>query len=245
MIRRRRKGLPPGSRTPSASIAAGAAANQLLNESHFYAAEAERQRAKITQAEARLAQFKQDNFDRLTDTVQANLKVNSLAAQDLEGVEQGVERELRAQEQDRTFILQQLQQALATGADPDAPRPDNGLGLRLPADHPRPSIAGNLAAHVGLDLEAQLAVQRATLAEMRQRYTEDHPDVKRVERIIQELQTRIAKGEKDDAGDHISRRSRRRSAGNAAVRRRDTNRRAPTAAGRPARKGTEAIDARS
>ena len=46
-----------------------AAAEQMLNESHFYAAEAERQRAKITQAEARLAQFKQENFDRLPDTV--------------------------------------------------------------------------------------------------------------------------------------------------------------------------------
>ena len=90
-----------------------AADEEVLNESHFYAAEAERQLAKITQAEVRLAQFKQDNFDRLPDTVQANLNVNSLAEQDLEGVEQ----ELRAQEQNRTFILQQLQQARATGAN--------------------------------------------------------------------------------------------------------------------------------
>jgi hypothetical protein len=52
-------------------------------------------------------------------------------------------------------------------------------------------INGDLAAGVGSDLEAELAAQRVTLAEMRQRYSEEHPDVKRVERTIQELQARL------------------------------------------------------
>jgi len=190
-----------------------AAAAEVLNESQFYAAEAERQGAKITQAEARLAQFKQENFDRLPDTVQANLNVNSLTEQDLEGVE----RELRAQEQNRTFILQQLQQARAAGANTDTlrsleadyqkklavydPNHPDMIALRHQIDAMR---NGDLAAGVGSDLEAQLVAQRATLAEMRQRYSEEHPDVKRVERTIQELQARIGSGEKDQS-DYASR----------------------------------------
>jgi polysaccharide biosynthesis transport protein len=190
-----------------------AAATEVLNESHFYAAEAERQRAKITEAETRLAQFKQQNFESLPDTVQSNLNVNSMTEQDLEGVE----RELRAQQQNRTFILQQLQQARAAGANVDSlreleaeyqkklsvydPNHPDMIALRHQIDAMR---NGNLASGVGSDLEAQLAAQRATLAEMRQRYSEDHPDVKRVERVIQELQARIASGEKDQ-GSYVSR----------------------------------------
>ena len=186
------------------------AANQVLNESHFYAAQAERQRAKITVSEARLSQFKQQNFESLPDRVQSNLNVNSMTEQDLEGVE----RELRAQQQNRTFILQQLQQARAAGANVDRlrtleaeyekklavydPNHPDMIALRHQIDAMR---NGNLAAGVGSNLEAQLAAQRATLAEMRQRYSEDHPDVKRVERIIQELQARIDRGEKDQGND--------------------------------------------
>lgn len=188
-----------------------AAAAEVLNESHFYAAEADRQRAKITQAEAHLAQFKQENFDRLPDTVQANLNVNGLTERDLESVD----RDLRAQEQNRTFILQQLQQARAAGANQDTlrsledeyqkklavydPNHPDMIALRHQIDAMR---NGDLAAGVGSDLESQLAAQRATLAELKQRYSEEHPDVKRVERLIQELQTRIDSGEKgqnDDA----------------------------------------------
>ena len=75
--------------------------------------------------------------------------------------------------------------------DPNHP---DMIALRHQIDAMR---SGDLAAGVGSDLEAQLAAQRATLAEMRQRYSEDHPDVKRLERTIQELQARIASGEKD------------------------------------------------
>ena len=190
-----------------------AAATQVLNESHFYAAEAERQRAKIAEAEARLAQFKQQNFASLPDTVQSNLNVNNITEQDLEGVE----RDLRSQQQNRTFILQQLQQARAAGANVDTlralqaeyekklavydPNHPDMIALRHQIDGMR---NGELAAGVGSNLEAQLAAQRATLAEMRQRYSEEHPDIKRVERTIQELQTRIASGEKGDAS-YVSR----------------------------------------
>ena len=181
------------------------AAAQVLSESRFYAAETERQSAKITQAEARLAKFKQDNYDRLPDTVQSNLSVNSMTEQDLGSVE----RELRAQEQNRTFIQQQLQQARTAGANQDSlraleaeyqkklavydPNHPDMIALRNQIDAMR---NGELASGVGSDPEAQLAAQRVLLAEMRQRYSEEYPDVKRVERTIEELQAQIASGRK-------------------------------------------------
>jgi succinoglycan biosynthesis transport protein ExoP len=181
-----------------------AAAAEVLNESHFYAVEAERASAKISQAEERLTQFKQKNFDRLPETVTANLNVNGLTEQDLENVE----RELRSQEQHRTFIQEQLQQARAAGANQDILRSledeySKKLGQYGP-DHPdmialRQQIdamkRGERSAGSGSNLQAQLAQQQATLDALRQRYSEEHPDVKRAERRIQELQRRIDSGQ--------------------------------------------------
>jgi succinoglycan biosynthesis transport protein ExoP len=190
------------------------AAAQVLEESRFYVTEADRQRAKITQAEMRLTQFKQENFDRLPDTVQSNLNVNSMTEQDL----QSVERELRAQQQNRTFIQQQLQQARTAGASQDTlrsleaeyqkklavydPNHPDMIALRRQIDAMR---NGELAPGVGSDLEAQVAAQRATLAEMRQRYSEDHPDVRRLERTIAALQARIDAGGNKTQGQYVSR----------------------------------------
>jgi len=184
-----------------------AAAAQAAAESRFYAAEADLERTKITASEARLAKFKQENFDRLPDTAQANLNIKAMADQDLEGIE----RDLRALQQNRTFVLQQLQQARAAGANVDSlralqdeyqkkgtvydPNHPDMLALRQQIDAMQ---RGDLAAGVGSDLQSQLTAQRTALAGMRQRYSEDHPDVKRLERSIQNLQARIASGEKGD-----------------------------------------------
>jgi polysaccharide biosynthesis transport protein len=56
---------------------------------------------------------------------------------------------------------------------------------------------GYLPAGPGSSLEEQLASQRTVLAQLRQRYSEDFPDVQRVERTIKDLEARIASGEKD------------------------------------------------
>jgi succinoglycan biosynthesis transport protein ExoP len=186
-------------------LAAGA---EVLNQSRFYAAEADRVKAKIDESEARLAAFKQQNFDRLPETTQANLAFKSMTDQELTGVE----RDLRAQQQNRTFILQQLQQARAAGMNGDRLRaledeyqkklakydsnhPDM-IALRHEIDAMR---SGGLAAGTSSNLEVQLAVNEASLAEMRQRYSEDHPDVKRLERTIENQKARITAGGKDDA----------------------------------------------
>lgn len=185
-----------------------AAAAEVLNESRFYAAEADRQKAKIAESEARLAAFKQENFDRLPETTQANVTVKGMTDQELAGIE----RDLRAQQQNRTFILQQLQQARAAGMNVDRlraledeyqkkssvydPNHPDMIALRHQIDAMR---NGDLAAGTGSNLEAQLELEEANLAEMRQRYSEDHPDIKRLERTIQNQKARIAAGGKDDA----------------------------------------------
>ena len=186
-----------------------AAAVEVLNESRFYAAEADHQKAKIAVSEARLAAFKQENFDRLPETTQANLTVKGMTDQELAGIE----RDLRAQQQNRTFILQQLQQARAAGMNVDRlraledeyqkkssvydPNHPDMIALRHQIDAMR---NGDLAAGTGSNLAAQLELEEANLAEMRQRYSEDHPDIKRLERTIENQKARIAAGGKDDAG---------------------------------------------
>jgi polysaccharide biosynthesis transport protein len=186
-------------------IARRNAAAPVQRDSQFYAAEADRQREKIAASETRLAQFKQQNFDRLPDTTQENVSLENLTGEDL----RGVERDLHTQQENRTFILQQLQQARAVGANEDTlqdleaeyqkklaiydPNYPDMIQLRQQIDAMR---HGYLPAGPGSSLEDQLAEQRTMLAQLRQRYSEDYPDVQRVERTIKDLETRIASGEK-------------------------------------------------
>jgi polysaccharide biosynthesis transport protein len=184
------------------------AITQASNEAKFYAAQADRERAKITESEARLAKFKQENFDRLPDAAQANLNVKNATETELEEIE----RDKRTLEQNRVFIVQQLQQARATGANGDALRelqeeyqkkvavydqnhPDM-VAMRRQID----SLRRGDSVAAGSTLQAQLSAQRSILAETRQRYSEDHPDVKRIEREIASLEARIASGERNTAG---------------------------------------------
>ncbi len=183
-----------------------AAAAPMSRDSQFYAAEADRQRARIAASAAALAQFKQQNFDRLPDTTQENVSIENLTDEDL----RGVERDLRTQQQNRTFILQQLQQARAAGANEDTlqeleseyqkklavydPNYPDMIQLRQQIEAMR---HGYLPAGPGSSLDEQLATQRTMLAQLRQRYSEDFPDVQRVERTIKDLEARIASGEKD------------------------------------------------
>jgi protein tyrosine kinase modulator len=183
------------------------AAAQAQDASKFYDAQADLQRQKIAASEARLAKFKQENFDRLPDVAQANLNVKTLSEQDLDGTE----RELRTLQQNRTFVLQQLQQAKATGANADQLRDleqeyqkklttyDENYPDMIAMRRQIESLRRGDEVGAGASLEAQLAAQRSILTETRQRYSEDHPDVKRIERNIQSLQARIAAGEKVDA----------------------------------------------
>jgi polysaccharide biosynthesis transport protein len=182
------------------------AAAPVQRDSQFYAAEADRQRERIAASQAALAKFKQENFDRLPDTAQENVSLENLADEDL----RGVERDLHTQQENRTFIMQQLQQARAAGANEDTlqdleseyqkklavydPNYPDMIQLRQQIDAMR---KGYQAAGPGSSLGDQLAQQRTMLAQLRQRYSEDYPDVQRAERTIKDLEARIASGEKD------------------------------------------------
>ena len=83
------------------------ALTQSASDSKFFASEADRVRERIAAYEAKLADFKQKNFDQLPETAQANLNVRSQVEQELAASE----REIGTVEQNRIFAAQQLQQA--------------------------------------------------------------------------------------------------------------------------------------
>lgn len=178
-----------------------------LQTAKFLEAEAEQYRQRVAQLEARLADFKQRNVDQLPETAQVNMTTKERLQQDLAQIEQ----ELRTLQQNRVFLQSQLIQANASGPDSetvkqleeeyrrkaatyDRNHPDM-VALRRQIDTQR-RLQSSPAA--GGSLQTQLNAQQALLDEMRQRYSADHPDVKRQERAIADLRERIARGERGD-----------------------------------------------
>ena len=184
------------------------ALKQSSGEAKFFATEADRVRDRIATYEAKLADFKRKNFDQLPETAQANLNVRSQVEQELAAAE----REIGTVEQNRIFAAQQLQEAQLSNNGASLAQLQNDYQVKAQTyatDHPdmialRHQIdALKHGRSVGTDgsLQSQLQSQEAVLAEMRQRYSEDHPDVKRMEKNIATLQARIASGEKADTND--------------------------------------------
>ena len=171
--------------------------------SAFYNTETDKYRTQIAQLESRLAQFKAKNFGQLPELTDLNLNLMDRSQRDLDDVGQ----QMRALRQDKIFLEQQLIQAKNAGTDEgqlaalsaeynkklatyDANHPDM-IALRSQID----ALKAGGGAVDSLSLPAQLQAQKQILAQARQRYSEDHPDVKRIERQIKTLQTRIAAGE--------------------------------------------------
>jgi polysaccharide biosynthesis transport protein len=181
---------------------------QSTSESKFFASEADTVRNRIVAYEAKLADFKHKNFDQLPETAQANLNVRNQVEQELAASE----REIGTLEQNRIFAVQQLREAQLSNNGASLAQLQSEYQTKAETyatDHPdmialRHQIdALKHGRTVGTDgsLPAQLQAQQAILAEMRQRYSEDHPDVKRVVKNIATLETRIASGEKVDTSD--------------------------------------------
>lgn len=171
----------------------------------FFAAEAERMRKRVAELENQLAEFKAKNQGRLPDLTGVNLNVMARTEEDI----QNIEMQMQALRRERVFLMSQLQQASQAAPETanlrqleeeyrrksvsyDESHPDM-ISLRRQIDQLR--SGGSVA---GMSLQAQLQNQRAILAEARQRYSEDHPDVKRILRNIQSLEARIAAGETAD-----------------------------------------------
>jgi polysaccharide biosynthesis transport protein len=169
----------------------------------FYAVQAEQYRKEIALLEQKLAAFKAKNFGNLPELTDLNLNLMDRMQRDLDDTEQ----QQRTLSQEKIFTEQQLVQARNAGMDEgmlgqlqadynkklatyDENHPDM-IALRRQID----ALKAGGGAVDSLSLPAQLQAQRQILAQARQRYSEDHPDVKRIERQIKSLETRIASGE--------------------------------------------------
>ncbi len=172
----------------------------------FYAAEAERMRKHVAGLESKLADFKRANAGQLPELTEVNMSIMDRAEAQLLTNEQ----QARSLRQERVFLAAQLEQARAAGPDVGSLRSleeqyarmgssyDEGhpdmIALRRQID----SMKFGSSAGAGSSLRSQLNSKRATLAESRQRYGAEHPDIRRLERDIATLETRIKNGERGD-----------------------------------------------
>jgi len=172
----------------------------------FYSKEAERVRAHVAELEGKLADFKKANYGQLPELTQVNMSMMDrteaqIAQNDMQA------RSLR---QERVFLSAQLEQQRAQGPDAaslhqletqyntmratyDEGHPDM-IALRRQID----SLKYGTSASTGTSLRSQLTAKRATLAEARQRYGEEYPDVKKLQRDIAALEARLKSGERGD-----------------------------------------------
>jgi succinoglycan biosynthesis transport protein ExoP len=175
---------------------------QAAGKAKFFAREAERMRVHVAGLETKLAEFKQQNAGKLPELSEMNMNVMERTETDI----QDIEMQMQALRRERVFLVAQLQQARAAGPETanlraledeynrksmqyDQSHPDL-IMLRRQIDQLR---AGGTTS--GMSLRSQLQQQRSILAETKQRYSEDHPDVQRIARNIQALEARIAAGE--------------------------------------------------
>jgi succinoglycan biosynthesis transport protein ExoP len=205
------------SRNPQvAAAAAGWLTNAFLMENRkgrlvsakaaeqFYDSQTQLYRQQIAGIESKLAAFKAKNYDQLPGLTDLNMNMMQTTQRDLDNVTQQIE----ALRQNRVFLQQQLDAAKNAGDnegllsqleaeynrklatyDPDYP---DMIALRQQID----ALKEGGGAINSLSLPAQLRAQEQLLAQARLRYSENFPDVKRIERQIKILKTRIASGEK-------------------------------------------------
>ncbi|HEV2444103.1 MAG TPA: hypothetical protein VGT07_16385 [Steroidobacteraceae bacterium] len=170
----------------------------------FYDTQTQLYRQQIADIESKLATFKAKNYDQLPGLTDINMNMMQTTQRDLDNITQQV----AALRQNRVFLQQQLDAAKNAGQDagllgqlqaeynkklatydPDYP---DMIALRQQIDE----LQEGGGAVNSLSLPAQLRTEEQALAQARLRYSEDFPDVKRLERQIQILKTRIAHGEK-------------------------------------------------
>lgn len=170
----------------------------------FYDTQTQTYREQIAQIEAKLAAFKEKNYDQLPGLTNLNMNIMQTTQQQIDTLTQQV----GALRQNRVFLEQQLDAAKNAGQDagllsqlqaeynkklatydPDYP---DMIALRQQIDQ----LQEGGGAVNSLSLTAQLRSEEQALAQAKLRYSESFPDVKRLERQIQILKTRIAHGEK-------------------------------------------------
>ena len=170
----------------------------------FYDTQTQTYRDQIAQIESKLASFKEKNYDQLPGLTNLNMNIMQTTQQQIDSLTQ----QIGALRQNRVFLQQQLDSAKNAGED-------EGLLAQLQAEYNKklatydPDYPDMIALRQQIDalkegggavnslsLPAQLRAEEQALAQAKLRYSEDFPDVKRLERQIQILKTRIANGEK-------------------------------------------------
>lgn len=170
----------------------------------FYDKQTQAYREQIAEIESKLATFKEKNYDQLPGLTNLNMNIMQTTQQQIDNLTQ----QIGALRQNRVFLQQQLDAAKNAGADA-------GLLEQLQAEYNKklatydPNYPDMIALRQQIDalregggavnslsLPAQLRAQEQALAQAKLRYSESFPDVKRLERQIQILKTRIAHGEK-------------------------------------------------
>jgi uncharacterized protein involved in exopolysaccharide biosynthesis len=176
------------------------------NAAEFYAKEAERIRKDVAQMEGKLATFKKENYGQLPELTQVNMTMMDRTEAQI----QQNEMQARSLRQDRVFLMAQLEQQRAQGPDAASLRQLEDQYTRMSASydegHPDmialrrqiDSLKYGTSVGAGTSLRSQLNQKRATLAEARQRYGAEHPDIKRLQRDIATLETRIKAGDRGD-----------------------------------------------
>jgi succinoglycan biosynthesis transport protein ExoP len=170
----------------------------------FYDTQTQGYRQQIADIESKLATFKSKNYDQLPGLTNLNMGIMQTTQQQIDALTQ----QIGALRQNRVFLESQLATAKNAGQD-------QGLLAQLQAEYDRklatydPDYPDMIAlrqqidelqegggAQNSLSLPAQLQADEQALAQSRLRYSEDFPDVKRLERQIQIMKTRIGHGEK-------------------------------------------------
>ena len=176
------------------------------NAAEFYAKEAERVRTHVAQLESKLADFKRDNYGQLPELTQVNMTMMDRTEAQI----QQNDMQARSLRQERVFLTAQLEQQRAQGPDAGSMRQleDQYSRMRSTYDESHPDMVAlrrqidsmkyGTSAGAGTSLRSQLNAKRATLAEARQRYGAEYPDVKKLERDIATLDARIKSGERGD-----------------------------------------------
>jgi succinoglycan biosynthesis transport protein ExoP len=180
--------------------------NYAAGNAKFFAAEAERLRKRVSELEGKLAEFKAKNIGQLPELTGLNMNSLDRAENEINSIEsqlQGLRRE-------RVFLVAQLQQARSTGPETTSLQTlENEYKQKLATYDPNHPDLISLRRQIdtmrsggspsGMTLRQQVQQQRLILAEARQRYGEDHPDIKRIQRNIESLEARIKSGESADS----------------------------------------------
>jgi uncharacterized protein involved in exopolysaccharide biosynthesis len=176
------------------------------NAAQFYAKEAERIRTQVAGLESKLAEFKRANAGQLPELTEVNMSIMDRTESQLEQITS----QMSALRQERVFLAAQLEQSRAAGPDSGSVRQleDQYSRMRSTYDEGHPdmialrrqidSLKYGTSAGAGSSLRSQLNTKRATLAEARERYGAEHPDIKRLQRDIATLEARLKNGERGD-----------------------------------------------